>query len=186
MGGKLTEIAIAEQEGLTNFKTVISSDHAYIHDGIAFTGIINTGSISAAYDIAFTTPSIADGKFLHWRPIGITTSADYVGFVLYEGDAFSAGTAVVPINRNRISSNVSKVTTLVKNATATPSGTVIDEGGVGTSGIATAKGGGGVSADEELVLIPATNYVLTLTPDAATVVTLKLFWYEEEEGLDDD
>ena len=186
MGGKLTEIAIAQQEGLTGFQTGITSDHAYIHDGIAFTGIINTGSISAAYDIAFTTPSIADGKFMHWRPIGISSDADSVGWVMYEGDTFSAGTAVVPINRNRNSTNLSKVTTLVKGATATPSGTMISAGQVGTSGVPTAKGGGGAQADEEIVLKPATNYVLTLTPAGATTVILELFWYEEEKGLDDD
>jgi hypothetical protein len=85
---KLTEIAKQVQEPFTGFVTEISSDHAYIHKGIAFTAIINTGAISAAYDIAFTTPTTEQG-FMHWRPTGITTSADYVQLELREGDSFS-------------------------------------------------------------------------------------------------
>ena len=192
MGGKLTEIAIAEQEGLTGFKTVISSDHAYIHDGIAFTGIINTGSISGAYNIAFTTPSIASGKFIHWRPIGITTSADYVSVVMTQDETFSNGTGVTPVNRNQAFAAVhpieaaSQIIDMVKGATCTPSGIELVNTGIGTSGNPAARAGGGAGADEELVLIPDTGYCITLTPDSATIVTLALFWYEENRGFDDD
>lgn len=171
-------------EHLTGFVAQIGSDHAYIHDGIAFTAIINTGSISAAYDIAFTTPTVASGKYIHWRPIGIQTSADYVAYTLYEGDSFSAGTAVTPINRNRLSSGTSNMQTFVKGATATPTGTMIQAGGIGVSGNAASQAGGGAAAAQELVLKQNTNYVLTLVPDGATTVILELFWYEETAGLD--
>lgn len=181
---KLVQIASQGQEELTGYSAVIGSDHAYIHDGIAFTAIINTGSISAAYDIAFKTPSAESGKFIHWRPIGIDTSADYVDIVLREGDTYSAGTSVTPINRNRLSTNTSKMQSFVYNATATPTGTIIQRGGIGTSGNAASQGGGGAAASQEIVLKQDTNYVLTLTPDGATVVNVSLFWYEEEKGLD--
>ncbi len=177
---RLIQIAEQKQEGLTKYQAVISSDHAYVHKGIAFTSIINTGSISAAYDIAFTTPSEASGKFIHWRPIGISSSADYVQFTLYEGDSFSAGSAITPINRNRNISKASLITTMVKGATATPAGTIISAGGIGTSGNPAARAGGGAAADQELLLKPETNYVLTLVPDSATICILELFWYEEE------
>jgi len=179
---RLTEIAEQGQEELTGYTATISSDHAYIHDGIAFTAIINTGSISAAYDIAFTAPAASAG-YMHWRPVGLQSSADFVSYTLYEGDSFSAGTAVTPINRNRNSSNTSAVTDMVKGATATPTGTIIDSGGIGTSGNPASQGGGGDRASEELVLKPEETYVLTLVPDGATTCILKLFWYEEEEGL---
>ena len=181
---RLTEILEAGQEHLTGFQASISSDHAYIHDGKAFTAIINAGSISAAYDIAFTTPTVASGKFVHWRPIGIQTSADYVLATLREGDAYTDGTAVVPINRNRISSSVTTMQTFVQGATVTPSGTIIQQAGIGASGNPASRSGGGASADQELVLKQDTDYVLTLVPDGATNVTLSLFWYEEGAGLD--
>lgn len=58
-------------EYLTGYIAQISSDHAYVHKGLAYTAIIKTGSISAAYDIAFTTPATADNKYIHWRPVGM-------------------------------------------------------------------------------------------------------------------
>ena len=121
---RITELTENTIESLTGYTGIIDSDHAYIHNGIAFTAIINSGSISAAYDIAFTTPTVASGKYIHWRPIGIQTSADYVKFELREGDTFSSGSAITPVNRNRLSSNTSAMQTFVKNATATPAGTV--------------------------------------------------------------
>lgn len=176
----ITEIALQKQEALTNYQTVISSDHAYIHKCLAYTAIIDTGSISSAYNIAFTTPSIADAKYIHWRPVGIRTSADYTKYVLYEGDSFSSGTAITPINRNRNSSNTSDMQTFVKGATSTPTGTIIDAGGIGSSGNPFSRTGGGAGENEELLLKPNTNYVLQLTPDGATICLLTLFWYEEE------
>lgn len=74
--------------------------------------------------------------------------------------------------------------TFVKGATATPAGTLIQLAGVGTSGNAVSRSGGGSAAAQEIVLKQNTNYVLTITPDSATDVTVELFWYEEGAGLD--
>ena len=166
----------------TGYMGTIGSDHAYIHKGIGFTAIINTGSISVAYDIAFTTPTVASGLFVHWRPIGITSSADYVDVQLTEPETYTGGSAVTPINRNRNSTITSVMQAVVKGATATPAGTLIQSTGVGVSGNPAAKAGGGAAADQELVLIPNTTYLLTLTPDGATTCVLELFWYEEGSG----
>lgn len=67
-----------------------------------------------------------------------------------------------------------------KGVTNAGTGTIVDIGGIGVTGTPTAKSGGSAGANEELVLAPDTNYVITLTPDSATVCTLKLFWYEED------
>lgn len=181
-----TQIMEQEQESLTGYKATISSDHAYIHDGIAFIALVNTGSISAAYDIAFTTPAATDGKFIHWRPIGFTTSANYIYWELTEGETASSGTTVTPINRNRLSSNTSKMSYFAKGATCTPAGTIIDLGGVGSAGNPASRSGGGAGGDEEIVLKQNTTYCLTITPAGATTVTGKLFWYEESKGLDEE
>lgn len=181
---RLVEILEQGQEHLTGFQASIGSDHAYIHDGIGFTAIIDLGSISAATDIAFTTPTVASGKYIHWRPVGIQSSANYVKYTLYEDDSFTGGSAVVPINRNRLSSNTTSMQSFVSGATATPVGTEIQLGSIGSAGNPSARNGGGGGASEELVLKQNTNYVLTLEPAGATAVTMELFWYEESAGLD--
>lgn len=182
---KLTEIVKTEiQESFTKYVGTISSDHAYIHKGLAFTGIVNTGSINAAYHIAFTTPTVASGKYIHWRPIGIDSSADYVDYTLREGDTFTGGTSATPINRNRLSSNTTGMQSFAYNATSAPTGTIIQRGGIGNSGNAFSRAGGGAGADEELVLKQNTTYILTLDPDGSTICNLSLFWYEEGEGID--
>ena len=171
-------------ESLTGFLGVIDSDHAYVHLGIAYKAIINTGSISAAYDIGFTTPKVADGKFIHWRPIGITSSADYVDVKLTEGETFTGGTTVIPVNMNRMAvANATTMQSFAKGVTCTPSGTIIDATGIGESGNRSTRGGGGIGANEELVLKQNTKYVITLDPDGATICTLQLFWYEEDRGI---
>lgn len=180
---RMTEIIEQEQEGLTGYTAIIDSDHAYIHDGIAYTAIINTGSISSAYDVAFTTPSEASGKYIHWRPIGVDTSANYILATLREGDAFTGGTTVAPINRNRLSDNTTDMQAFVYNATSTPVGTIIQQGGIGSAGNPRSRSGGGSAAAQELVLKQGTNYVLTLDPYGSTVANLSLFWYEESAGL---
>lgn len=177
---KIANIVQGWKEGLTGYIAQISSDHAYIHQGKAKTAIIDTGSISAAYYIGFTTPSVASGKFVHWRPIGASSSANYVAVQLYEGDSFSAGTAVTPINRNRNIATASTMQVFAKGVTATPAGTIIQSAGIGVDGNAATRSGGGARADEELVLKPNTSYVMKLTPAGATTVKADLFWYEED------
>ncbi len=180
---KLTEIFTESQEKLTGFIANIGSDHAYIHQGIAYTSIVTTPSISAAYRLAFKTPAAASGIFIHWRPIGITSSANYVDFAITEAETYTGGTAVTPINRNRISSNTSSMQAFAYGVTSTPAGVIIDKSGIGTSGTPRARSGGGTGAEQELVLKQDTTYVVTLTPAGATIVNLSLFWYEEERGV---
>lgn len=181
---RTTQILENFSEDLTGYAGVISTDHAYIHDGIAFTAILSTGSISSAYRIGFTTPTVASGKFIHWRPLAITSSADYVDIQLTEGDSFTGGATVTPINRNRLSSGTSVMQSFKNGVTSTPAGTVIQATGIGVSGNTVSQAGGGSGADQELVLKQNTSYVITVTPDGATTVRASLFWYEESMGID--
>jgi hypothetical protein len=169
-------------EGLTGFVTEISSDHAYIHKGLAQTAIIEVGTISTPYHIAFKTPTTEDGKYIHWRPEGLTSSANYVGVTMKREATYTltGGSAVTPINRNENSDTTTTMQAFSKGVTNAGTGTLVDITGVGTAGTPTARSGGAGGADHELVLSPDTNYVITLTPAAATTCTLKLFWYEED------
>lgn len=177
--GKLVQTATQEQEGLTKYKGVITSDHAYIHQGKGFTAVINVGTISAAYKIGFTTPTAAVNRHIHWRPASITTDTAYCLVELYEGDAFTEGTAVTPINRNRNSATVTAMQAFAKGVTVTPAGTRLAIVGVGTAGTPASSSGGGGGSEHELLLKPDTNYVVQITPSAGTDVTAELFWYDE-------
>lgn len=173
---------LAAFETFTGFFTVIQSDHRYIHSGLAHTAIIDTGSISTTYNIGFTTPSTESGKYIHWRPIGMQSSSNYVTYKLFEGDSFSAGTAITTLNRNRNlnATRPSVMQDFKKGVTATPVGTLIQLTGVGAEGGPTTRSGGsGAGADRELVLLPDTDYVIQLTPAGTTSITLELYWYEE-------
>ena len=130
-------------EAFTGYMGVIGSDHAYVHKGLAFTSVVNTGSIDALYKISFTTPTVASGLWIHWRPIGITTSAQYCQVELYEGDTFSSGSTVAPINRNRNSTTATTMQTFSKGTTVTLSGTLLASTGIGSAGNPVAQSGGG-------------------------------------------
>lgn len=173
----------AVQEKFTKFLTWISSDHNYIHAGKGFTSLVNTGSISAAYYVGFTTPTVASNAYMHWRPASIYSSADFVLVEVYEGDSFSSGSEAVPINRNRNSTKTTLTQAFSKGVTSTPTGTIIQTFGVGSTGIAASKSGGGGNAEEEIVLKPNTSYVVKMTPSGATTVISSFFWYEEGNGV---
>lgn len=162
---------------------VVQSDHAYIHDGMAYDALINIGTISSAYNISFKTPTVASGKFIHWRPTDITTSENYIQVILYEGDTYTGGTAVTPVNRNRNSPNTSTMQVVAKGTTSTPSGTIIDIFGIGSAGTRQARSGSSSGSEQERVLKPDTIYTLALTPAGSTDVTTTLFWYEEDKGV---
>ena len=170
-------------ESFTGYMGVIDSDHAYVHQGLAFTAVVNTGVISALYKISFKTPTVASGKFVHWRPCCITSSAEYCKIEIYEGDTFSSGTTVVPINRNRNSSTATTVQTFAKGTTVTLSGTLIESTGIGSTGIPTARAGGASGAEQELLLKQNESYSIGITPAGATTCIFNLFWYEEDQGV---
>lgn len=170
------------QEAYTGYMGVITSDHAYIHKGIGKTIIIDLGSISAATRIGFTTPTVASDKVLHWRPLGVTTSANYVEIKMTEDDSFTGGTDKLDtiFCRHRAYGTTTAVQAFKSGVTSTPTGLVVQQAGVGSAGAPRARSGGTGGADEELVLLQDTDYVITLTPSGATAVILSLFWYEEE------
>lgn len=166
----------------TGFDTQISGDHAYIHQGKAYSAF-GSASIAAAgvYSLTLTTPAAG---FIHLRPSMFSSSASFVKISIIEAPVFSAGSAGTSINRNR---NVATASTVAYKyaATYTSGGTVIDMTTVGTGGNPTARSGGSTGAEAELVLIPSTTYLIYIdnpTGGATSTVTWNLFWYEELKG----
>jgi len=169
-------------EKLTGFHAVVQSDHAYIHEGYAQTAIIETPSSATPYYIGFTTPTVESNKFIHWRPLGLQSSADYVTVKLFEDVAFTGGSATTVFNRNRNRQpdSPSVMQAFNEAVSASPTGDPIQQVGMGTSGNAFSRSGGSAGADEELLLLPDTDYVIQIIPAGTTIITVTSFWYEEE------
>ena len=172
-------------EGLTKYMAVISSDHAYIHQGIGKVAIVEAGSISASYKIGFKTPSVASGKYIHWRPAGLFSDANAVKFRLYEDNAYIGGTDndIETLNRNLDGIVPSYMQDMKKGVAAVLTGTLIQLIRVGSTGNIFTSSGGGAGADDERVLLPDTDYVIEVLPGGATNTDVELFWYEED-GFD--
>lgn len=188
MLAKITDILNGFREKLTSYIGTISSDHAYIHKGIAFSVVGLTGSITAGgtYKIAFKTPK-ADAldnegqNYIHWRPSDVGGTATGVTAELYEWSS-ATGTDVIPFCRNRNISKKSKMQQFLIAATVTE-GTRIAIINSGTAGAGAANKGGGGGAEHELLLKPDTVYSITLTNrsgSTATLISYELYWYEED------
>jgi len=168
----------------TGFDVALTGDHAYIHRGLGFSAM---GQVSLAaagvYSLTITTPAAAAG-YIHLRPAFFSSSASYAKMSIIEAPTFTAGTAATPVNRNRNSTRAAGAV-YKYNAGYTSGGTVLDITTVGTGGNPTARSGGGVGADAEIVLKPETTYLIYIenpAGGATSNITWNLFWYEELEG----
>lgn len=178
--GNISKILTKARERFTKFISVIHSDHAYIHQGLAYTAILSATGITASYKIGFKTP--ASGKCIHWRPLTGSTSAAYTAVTLYEGNSYTSGSTVTPINRNRdgFYDSVTDMQDFKAGVTATLTGLTIQKSGFGTEGNAASRSGGGDGANEEIILKRDTEYVIDVIPSAETDVIATIFWYEED------
>jgi hypothetical protein len=178
---KLYRLAERENEELTHYKATISSDHAYIHRGIAFTYAGNTGSLAAGatYSVSFTTSLTGT---IHLRPTGFYSTANAMELRIAEGSTVTGGSAGVAINRHR-GMNRPATVTIGYGVTLSVEGTIIDYEYAGSQGAgANRSGGTGVPADEEIVLAKGKIYSVRIENIGATTAStgyFKLFWYEE-------
>ncbi len=141
---------------------VIDQAHVKTHEGEMYvTGNIFSLASGANGDIIFTTGAT---KFIH---IAAKFSSNAQGrFFMYEGPTFSGGTAIVPINTNRISTNTAQPT-LVHTPTVTAVGTLLHDDVVpgGSGGNAQGGSGGGYARGIEFNLKASTSYLFRFTND---------------------
>jgi hypothetical protein len=178
---RLLSIAEDENEYLTKFKATISSDHAYIHKGIGFSFLGNSGSLAAgaAYSVSFKTPP---NKTIHLRPTGFYAIANAMELRIAEKSTVTGGTAGAPINRNRLSKQNTFVNIAI-GITLSAEGSVVDSFYAGAQGVGgRGEGGLGVPADEEMVLLRDETYSIRIANIGSTTAStgyFRLFWYEE-------
>ena len=169
------------EERVTHSPKIIDTDHAYIHDGIAFDAWFN-GSIASTYHIQLSTPST---KYIHLRPSGINIaggSATFRVFVTGTGTTspVSGGSTFTPVNRKYTSTNASQVTFNTGiNTSSTAAYSLKYESYIFGGSGAGSRVGGAVSKGLEWILEPARDYVFTITPSSEMSIGINMFWYEE-------
>jgi len=163
------------RDRVTNGLEVLTTDHALIHEGIAYT-LANVVTVDTAHSIAFTTPAVA---YVHFKPIGITASGGPVTITLKEGATFTGGATATPFNRNRLSTNTADM--VCKTGVTTSDGTVLLTALIGSATTGSQKVGASTNAAEEIVLKRNTTYTLNFAETATGTVAIgyDLFWYEE-------
>jgi hypothetical protein len=173
-----TDIGPLYREAVTNGFPVITTDHAFIHEGIAYT-LSGTATVSGSWSLSFTTPATG---YIHFKPAGISAAGGPVVVTLLEGPTFTGGSDATPRNRNRVISSPDSSTVACKTGVTPSGGTVINTLFIPGATSGSQKVGASTEAAEELVLDQATVYVLTLTETATgdVVCGYDLFWYEEE------
>lgn len=169
---------------LTSYLVALTGDHSEIHDGSAFSAnyFISALASSGTFKISLTTPAT---KYVHFRPVNISTSGDKVTVNVYETPTITvAGTLVASANRNRNSSAVAG-TVIKQGVTATANGTIIDTVYLGGgTGIGQTVSGSSLNQDNEIVLKPSTAYIIEVVNGSAAAnnIMVKVLFYEEEEG----
>lgn len=174
-------------ERVTKGVRSIDTDHAYIHEGLAF----EVSSITTAFVGTVTyslTPSTAPTKYVHLRPANISLEKDSVVFQIWEGTTnTSTGLTLTAYNRNRLSSVTSELTFTGADGssflTTTGGAVKIHERKIfGGTGPGQAKAGAEAGQPLEWVLDSAKKYAFALVTTAAAEVGVNFFWYEEGDA----
>ena len=172
-------------ERLTSAIRTIETEHSYIHEGIFFESY-NKFTLAAGATRVITLKAAA-GKYLHYRPTSLVTSADKVLIEFYEGATVTAatGAAITPANHDR-NSSLTSTTTLLDAPTVTANGTkfaqVYIPGATGTGGTRTGQSAG--TSGSEWVLKPNTVYLIRVTngSSGSNDIQVNFQWYEESMG----
>ena len=175
------------QERVTQSPKFIDTDHAYVHEGIAYDAFW-TGVLAAASSqhFQFSTPA---GKYVHFRPASVGINGGIATFRIFlaaSGSAtpVSGGSTFTPVNRKHTSTSASQVTFNTGIATSSTANYTLKYetkiyGGSGPGGSRTGQAKG---EPLEWIFTPGRDYVFMVTTTAETDVGLNLTWYEEDNA----
>ena len=165
------------RERVTSAFPTITTDHAFIHEAIAWTlsGVVE---VTTAYSIAFTTP---EDTYIHFKPVGIAASGGPLTVTLTEGPTFTGGSDGTPRNRNRLGTTPDAGAMATKLGVTPSGGTVIATLYVPSATQGAQRLGGAAASAEEHVLKRNTVYTLNFAETASGTVFVgyDIFWYQE-------
>ena len=152
-------------------------EHSFIHRGLGYVYMGNTGSLSAGstYSIGWHTPIATAKRSIHSRPAIFASTANILLVSYNEGQAYSGGTAAFGVNCNRNMADAPNA--LYYGVTPSGSGTLIMQDVIGATN--TSGTGGSKGMTNERVLRPDTDYVVTFNniSNGATTGYFTMFWY---------
>ena len=180
-----------EVDELTGYGTVIMSDHAYIHKGLAFTyNVVLDLAVDEVKELMLETPEVEEQRFIHLRPLRIATSASGIEYHMFEGPDTGAATeatiAVWNRNRNATLEYIEPKAKVYSDVVVNNLGKLLETFYIGEGGSRRNSAGGDSSADEEILLRPGTTYLFRFYNDGGmpTRVSFNLFWYEESHKVE--
>jgi hypothetical protein len=166
------------QERVTEAPKFIDTDHAYIHEGIAYQASVLREQVASTGQYVFRTPSTT---YIHYRPAFVSIAKGNVICELWETTTPSTSVGstwgtVTPYNRKRTSAHTAN--TLVYSESTSAGGVKIDAWRLwGSTGAGGTGGGAQVGQPHEWVLKQNTQYRLAF--DTTEAFSANLFWYEE-------
>lgn len=174
MGGN--NVTVYPQDARSGSIKIIDIGHSKLHDGLMFQSgfsvSVGTGTVAS---VLISAP--ATGVYHLAFDIEATNSGTWT---FSEAPNASGGTAIVTVNKNRLSANTNTLTH-THTPTYVSSGTVLTVGAIGTAGIGNANAGGNGGERDEWILNASTLYLLRFTAlNAATNVVIKTSAYRQE------
>lgn len=166
-------LGIPLEDSMTGALVTVEIEHSQLHQGTMFT-VTNVTAVGGSGNESWQILTPSGTLMLHME-FNIESEAE-AEFELYEGSSVSAnGTAITPINRNRLSI-VSPETKLWATPTIKTLGTLIDVHHWGSG-----KGvGGGETSMNEWLLKPSTIYIVRLTnlTVSSNIISFEADWYK--------
>jgi len=174
------EVLSGAVERVTDSLKSITTDHGYIHEGLLFEA--GHKFTMAAGTVAYLRLKTSATKYTHYRNEKISTSGDKLTVELFEAPTITAaGTAIVPVNHNRLC-GIASHTTVTHTPTVTGVGTPLYASYLGGgTGQGQARSGDVITEQNEWVLKRDTEYLIRLTngSSAENIVQINPIWYEE-------
>ena len=170
-------------ERVTLASATITTDHAAIHDGIAYT-VSNKMDIASA-KVGGLEITVPEGTYCHFKPASFSCSGGPMIVAFLEDYTFVGGSAIPSNNRKRTSTKTATVTVKGSTDVTAVSGTTpLNLQTLLLSGNSTAgKLGSAATLADEWVL-KAGNYLVAISnatsPGVTVTVAYDLFWYEED------
>ena len=166
------------QERVTGAPKFIDTDHAYVHEGIAYEAAIARDEALTTGRWVFKTPA---SDYVHFRPAFVSVAKGDVTCEIWEDTTSTGGTwsAVAAYNRKRTSTKTAA--SLIYTAATSTGGVKIDSWRLwGSTGSGGAGGGAQMGQPHEWVLKQGTEYRLAF--DTTQAFSANLFWYEEGDA----
>lgn len=165
-----------ETDNVSEALTVIDVSHKEVHEGNMFS-VCNVTDLASGANVSmlFVTPNLTKSPHIVFD---VETEAE-AEFKIYESSNASVnGTALTPVNHNRVSANIA-ATKVFLDPTITNYGTLLCIRHWGSGhGV-----GGGDRSTNEWILKPNTNYVIVITnfTTQANHATVIAEWYLEPD-----